>query len=412
MNDKFTRRRGLISRRSAMVLLGSGVLGACAVPTRISYGPDDGVSTRLLGSDYRIRTDARTEDYPADYAPRFRDGRRSHYLALSGGGADGAFGAGVMAGWTAAGTRPTFSVISGVSTGALIAPLAFLGPDQDGALRDIYTSGVAQGIGGRPSLLAALTRGALFDPQPLRRLVAFFVTPDLLAAIAHEHRRGRRLFVLTTDLDSQVGIIWNMGAIAASGDPRAVTLFEDVLMASAAIPGAFPPIRIAGQTAAGRPYEEMHGDGALISHVFTLPDAAMASFRGRRTAGAALTDIHMLMNLRLEPQFDLVEARPSAVAARSVSTLLKYQAHRQINATYDFARRAGIEFQVTSIKTPAPEGAQSFAFDTTHMRVLYAEGFERAHNGSAWSRISPALADSSATASAGQRIGQVCDERC
>lgn len=401
MNDKFTSQYGLISRRSAMVLLGAGVLGACAAPPRIPYGPDAGPSTRLLDSDYRIRTDARTEDYPADYAPRFRDGGRSHYLALSGGGADGAYGAGVLAGWTAAGTRPTFSVISGVSTGALIAPLAFLGPDQDSVLRDLYTSGVAEGIGGRPSLLAALTRGALFDQQPLRRLVAFFVTPDLLNAIAHEHRRGRRLFVLTTDLDSQVGIIWNMGAIAASGDPRALTLFEDVLMASAAIPGAFPPIRIAGQTAAGRPFEEMHGDGALISHVFTLPDAAMASFRGRRTAGAALTDIHMLMNLRLEPQFDLVEERPSAVAARSISTLLKYQARRQVNATYDFARGAGIGFQVTSIETPAPEDVDSFAFDTAHMRVLYAEGFERARNGSAWSMVPPALTPQTVIANAG-----------
>jgi len=401
MTETFASQNGLMTRRNAMVLLGSGVLGACAAPPRIPYGPDDGVSTRLLGSEYRIRMDARPEDYPDDYAPRFRDGRRSHYLALSGGGADGAYGAGVLAGWTAAGTRPTFSVISGVSTGALIAPLAFLGPDQDGALRDLYTSGVAEGIGGRPSLLAALTRGALFDPQPLRRLVAFFVTPDLLTAIAREHQRGRRLFVLSTDMDSQVGIIWNMGAIAASGDPRALTLFEDVLMASAAIPGAFPPIRIAGQTAAGRPFEELHGDGALISHVFTLPDAAMVSFRGRRNAGAALTDIHMLMNLRLELEFDLVEEKPSAAAARSISTLLKYQARRQVNTTYDFARGAGIGFQVTSIETPFPEDVDSFAFDTAYMRVLYAEGFERARNGSAWSRVPPALTPQTVLANAG-----------
>lgn len=387
MNDTVAGRRGAITRRSAMVLLGSGVVGACTTSPRIQYSPDDGVSTRLLGAEYRIRTDARAEDYPPDYAPRFRDGRRSHYLALSGGGADGAFGAGVLAGWTAAGTRPTFSVISGVSTGALIAPLAFLGPDQDGTLRDLFTSGVSEGIGGRPSLLAALTRGALFDPQPLRRLVALFVTPDLLAAIADGHRRGRRLFVLTTDLDSQRGTIWNLGAIAASGDPRAVTLFEDVLMASAAIPGAFPPIRISGQTAAGRPFEEMHGDGALISNVFTLPETAMASFRGKGAAEASLTDIHMLMNLRLEPEFDLVEKRPSAVAARSVSTLLKYQARRQVNATYDFARGADIRFHVTSIETPAPEDVDSFEFDTAHMRVLYTEGFARARDGSAWSRV-------------------------
>ena len=400
-DDNVAGRRGPISRRGAMILLGSGVVGACTASPRIPYRTDDGVSTRLLGADYRVRADALAEDYPVDYAPRFRDGNRSHYLALSGGGADGAFGTGVLAGWTAAGTRPTFSVISGVSTGALIAPLAFLGPDQDDTLRNLYTSGVAEGIGGRPSLLTALTRGALFDRQPLRRLVASFVTPDLLAAIAAEHRRGRRLFVLTTDLDSQVGIIWNMGAIAASGDPRAATMFEDVLLASAAIPGAFPPIRISGQTAAGRPFEEMHGDGALISHIFTLPEAAMVSFRGELAAEASLTDIHMLMNLRLEPEFDLVEENPGAIAARSVSTLLKYQARGQVNATYDFARDADIGFNVTSIETPVPEDVESFEFDTTYMRRLYAEGFSRARDGAAWSRVPPTLTTRTILASAG-----------
>lgn len=382
---------GLVSRRGALILLGSGVVGACASPARIPYGPDDGVSTRLLGPDYRIRMDAPVEDYSGDFEPRFREGGRSEYLAISGGGADGAFGAGVLAGWTAAGNRPTFSVISGVSTGALIAPLAFLGPDQDATLRDLYTSGVAEGIGGRPSILSVLTRGALVDPQPLRRLVTFFVTPDLLAAIAEEHRRGRRLFVLTTDLDSQRGTIWNMGAIAASGDPMALTIFEDILMASAAIPGAFPPIRIPGQTADGRPFEEMHADGALISHVFTLPEAALVSLQGQRAARAALTDIHVLMNLRLEPAFDLVEERPSTVAARSVSTLLKYQARRQINATYEFARRTGVRFQVTSIETPSPTDIATFEFNTAHMRALYAEGFTRARDGSAWARVPPDL---------------------
>lgn len=204
------RRQGIPTRRATLALMGAAAVSACGVEPRIPYRPDDRAATPLLSAAYRIRTDAAIEDYPPDLGPRFRENGRSYYLAISGGGANGAFGAGVPAGWTASGTRPTFSVISGVSTGALIAPLAFLGPEHDVTLRNLYTGGVAEGIGGKPSLL----RG-----------------------VAQEHARGRRLLVFTTDLDAQLGVIWNMGAIAGSGDPGALSLFEDVLMASAAIPG-------------------------------------------------------------------------------------------------------------------------------------------------------------------------------
>jgi len=62
------------------------------------------------------------------------------WLALSGGGADGAFGAGVIVGWTASGKRPEFALVSGVSIGALIAPYAFLGPSYDAQLRENFES--------------------------------------------------------------------------------------------------------------------------------------------------------------------------------------------------------------------------------------------------------------------------------
>lgn len=192
-----------------------------------------------------------------------------------------------------------------------------------------------------------------------------------------------------------------MGAIAGSGDPGALSLFEDVLMASAAIPGAFPPIRIRGQTADGRYFEELHGDGAVVSNVFTLPETVLFSFQGQRVVGAALTDIHMLMNVNLEPEFDVVAQRPSAITARSVSTLLKYQMLRQVNATHDFAHAAGIGFHVTSIEMVAPEEVDTLEFNTAYMRALYAEGFRRARDGSAWSAALPALGRGEAIGSGG-----------
>ncbi|WP_433952363.1 patatin-like phospholipase family protein [Brevundimonas diminuta] len=161
-------------------------------------------------------------------------------LALSGGGANGAYGAGVLVGWSRRGDRPTFDVVTGVSTGALAAPFAFLGPDWDDELSDAYTSGKTSGLVGLDNL-AALFQPSLFSAAPLRRLVDTNVTPELLQAIATEHAKGRRLLVATTNLDQEETVIWDMGQLATQGDEPSHNLFKEILVASASIPGVFPP---------------------------------------------------------------------------------------------------------------------------------------------------------------------------
>ena len=200
----------------------------------------------------------------------------ANFLALSGGGGDGAFGAGILCGWTEAGTRPRFKLVTGISTGALIAPFAFLGPEYDAKLKEAYTTISDKDIYTVPSLLKlVLNLGrieAAASTEPLAELLERLIDENMLQAIAAEHNKGRRLLVGTTQLDAQRQVIWNMGAIAASGHPDAPKLFRQILRASASIPVAFNPVYIKVK-AGGQEYDEMHVDGGVRAEVMLYEDA-------------------------------------------------------------------------------------------------------------------------------------------
>ena len=205
-------------------------------------------------------------------------GPRQHIvLALSGGGPDGAFGAGFLNGWTARGDRPKFTVVTGASAGALMAPFAFLGPSHDERMKNAFYSGDMgnllhfEGVRG-------LVGSGLFSPEPLRQLIAKYIDDEILAEVAREHRAGRRLFIVTTNLDAQRTAIWDMGAIASSSDPKALDLFRSVMAASASIPGVFPPVMIEVE-GGGKRFTEMHVDGGITTNVLVLPEAMMTTNR-------------------------------------------------------------------------------------------------------------------------------------
>ena len=182
------------------------------------------------------------QESPVDF-PRGADGVvRYPHLALSGGGANGAFGAGFLAGWSATGRLPVFKMVTGVSTGALMAPFAFLGPQYDAALHKFYTTTATRDIFAMRSILISLVRGySLADTGPLAALITRHVDAEFLRQVGDAHNRGRRLYIGTVDLDSQQFVVWNTGLIAARGGPEALDLVRKVMLASAAIPIAFPP---------------------------------------------------------------------------------------------------------------------------------------------------------------------------
>ncbi len=289
------------------------------------------------------------------------------WLILSTGGEDGAFGAGLLGGWSKAGTRPEFSLVTGVSTGALIAPFAFLGSKYDEQLRDSYTTISAVDIfevGGKGE--------SFLDTWPLHSLIAKRVTPDLLKAIAAEHARGRRLFILTTNLDAGRPVAWDIGAIATRGDKAALDLVRKVMVAAISIPGAFPPtfIEVEGN---GRTFSEMHVDGGLADQFYVAPDSMLAS---TATSTLPATDFYIIANMKLGPDFQLTERTTLSILGRTVSTAIKFVTRNAIDRAYATAKRSGIAFHVAYVDQGFSAPARG-AFDPDYMKALYEVGFAK-----------------------------------
>src|ERR1700738_1988589 len=360
------------------------VLAGCSSLPRTPYTASDATSSRTVD----LAELRRYADEPASTFLKTNVSSRTgplSYLALSGGGADGAYGAGVLNGWTAAGTRPEFSAVSGVSTGALIAPFAFRGPAYDATLRDVYTSGIAESLLNTPSIVHALFGSGLFGNTHLRELVARYVGRDMLWAIAAEHARGRRLFIVTTNLDTQRTVIWDMGRIAAIGSARALDLFRDVLAASASIPVVFPPMLIDAEVN-GHRFQEMHVDGGVTAPVLTLPEAFL--LRNGALARGLRMNIYVLVNDKVERAFLLVPTSPVDIAARASASVTKTQIRSVLYETYDFARRNNFGFNLTYIDKDLPSPG-SVGFETGYMRALYQYGYDKAKTGNFWAKAPP-----------------------
>jgi hypothetical protein len=383
---------GVVRRRlwRSALILGALILAGCAAPPRIPYTAADQAAAVIPNmADVRVFADVPPAQFLKAICPSLKVAVGSEaapaYLALSGGGADGAYGAGVLNGWTASGTRPEFTVVSGVSTGALIAPFAFLGPSYDGVLRQLYTSGIAESLLASPRLESVLFGSGLFGSQPLRQLVARYVDRPMLARIAAEYAKGRCLAVVTTDLDAQRAVVWDLGRIASYGSRGALELFRDVLTASASTPVVFPPVLI-GVEANGRAIQEMHVDGGVKAPVFTLPEAFLLS--NARPERKLRLSIYVLINNHLDPDFRVVPDRNVDIAGQAVSAMIKGQTRSVIFRTYEFAQENGLGFNLTYLDQAAPSDG-GVGFDTAYMRRIYEYGYEKARSGRFWETAPP-----------------------
>lgn len=281
----------------------------------------------------------------------------------------------------------------------MIAPFAFLGSAYDASLREIYTSGIAESLLDTPNIVTVLFGSGLFGNTRLRELVARYVDQDMLAAIAAEHAKGRRLLIVTTNLDTQRTAIWDMGRIASIGSPEALNLFRDVAAASASIPVVFPPMLIDAE-ANGHRFQEMHVDGGVTAPVLTLPDAFL--LRNGEFPHGLRMNIYILINNKVEPDFQLVPNSTADIAARSSAALTKTQTRSILYSTFDVARRNKLGFNLTYIDKSVPSPASS-GFDTGYMRSLYQYGYDKAKSGRFWEK-SPPSNDGFLNGVSGQRV--------
>jgi hypothetical protein len=312
----------------------------------------------------------------------------ANFLAVSGGGDDGAYGAGLLCGWTEQGTRPEFKVVTGVSTGALTAPFAFLGPRYDAQLREVYTTITARDVLSKRSITAALFDDAMADTTPLRHFVARYATQQMMDDIAAEHGRGRIVLVGTTNIDARRPVIWNVSKLAASGNPQALELFRSILVASAAIPGAFPPVMIDVEVD-GQHYQEMHVDGGASAQVFVYPPALTAI--ARRELGARFQRqrrVYVIRNARLDADWAQTNRRTLDISGRAIQSLIQTQGVGDLYRIYTTTQRDGVDFNLAYIPreftTPYVE-----PFQPSYMNELFQLGYRQGREGYHWAKVPP-----------------------
>ncbi|QEL17626.1 patatin-like phospholipase family protein [Limnoglobus roseus] len=366
-----------------------GPLARAASPTDVGLNTRDVVDpvAQPLADAALTTLDASTPAREAGDAARERAGAAAqdarHVLCLSGGGSYGAYAAGVLCGWTQSGRRPAFDVVTGISTGALIAPFAFLGPRYDGAIRHFYTETRTRDVYvKRP--VRGLFSEALADDAPLRRTIDGMVTWGFVADIAAAHREGRRLYVGTTELEGRRFIVWDVGGIACRGRPDDRALICDVLAASAAIPGFFPPVRIP-VSIDGRVLAEKHGDGGVTQGIFFRPPWPP----DRPAAG---TRVWCVVAGKLYADPAPLRPRALAIAGRSLSDIIFAQTRGDLQRIYTLAQLNGMDFQMTAIADDFPAPAESTEFNPPELRAMFDEGFRQAQSGRAWRGTPPGVA--------------------
>ncbi|WP_428668385.1 patatin-like phospholipase family protein [Reyranella sp.] len=333
----------------------------------------------------RIKAALRAEGRPSQPIPP------SSFLAISGGADNGAFGAGLINGWTTTGTRPEFRMVTGISTGALIAPFAFLGPSYDGQLREVYTELGSDSIFSRRAFTAALFSDAMAGTRPLAETIDRYVDGKMLAAIGREYERGRLLMLGTTDLDAQRPVIWNIGAIAASGHPQALDLFRKILLATAAIPGAFPPVMIDVEVDGTR-YQEMHVDGGVNAQLFLYPgsfDPGLLPVRSQQTA-------YLIRNARLDSEHAEVERRTISIAGRAIGTMLQSAGYSDVALAYFLTKRDDVAYRLAYIGADFTV-RRGRPFEQAYMRALFDYGYTKARSGKPWHLVPPGLHTTRAT---------------
>ena len=381
----------------------ASLLSACAtVPIRDAVPEQLVVEASLPGmQDVRIWGDAKIPNLDRMLAAEMPALKRrmqerskigggvSNMIAISGGADDGAFSAGLLVGWGESGTRPEFDLVTGISAGALVAPFVFLGPEYDGALSEIFTQYGASDIYTADVMAGLFGGDALADSAPLATLIAKYVDRNLLNRVAEERGKGRLLFIGTTNIDAQRPVYWDMGRLAQSKHPSAVETFRKVLLASASVPGVFPPVRFP-VTANGRSFEELHVDGGPTREVFFAPSDFSFKSVDKAFGRAIPRRLYIIRNGKLGPEFMVTKETTFGIAQRSLATLTKNQGIGDLVRMYARAKDDKIDYNLVAIPDEF-KAARPKPFDQGYMRSLYGAGLELGRRPITWMKAPPGV---------------------
>ena len=392
-------------RRLCLFSMIAFFISGCA-SVRHAVPPDLLSSARVFGmQDIRAFSGSPSDPFKRDFVKLleqeekgggsffdFNSKQTFYMLAISGGAAEGAYGAGLLNGWSESGTRPVFKVVTGISTGAIIAPVAFLGSKYDYKLKEFYTKYSTRDI----VRIRIPFINSFANTRPLERLIEKYFDAELMKEIAIEYNKGRRLYIGTTNLDAQRLVIWDMGKIASIGDDKALKLFRKVILASASIPIAFPPVYLSVE-ANDKTYDEMHVDGGITRQVFFLHDVLRGFDKALKEKGIDAAKIkyaiYVIRNGYVDPLYKEVPDRLSAIAERAVDTIINAQGIGDLYQLYAFTKYGKGDFNLAYIPATHVSKAKEL-FDPIEKRELFDLGFKEASGEYPWRKRPPGLEES------------------
>ena len=361
------------------LVIAASLLSGCATLPRVDFSASEQALAQPIGfRDVRFSEESPDLGAAVERALHPDEHGEVRVLAMSGGGANGAYGAGLLYNWIRSGRMPKFQLVTGVSTGALGAPFAFVGAGWEERLKSSFLENKVRGLLRGRGVLSLITPG-VFSRAPLDDLVRSYVTDDLLAAVAVEHRKGRRLLVATTHLDTEQFIVWDMGAIAAQGGASAKELFAEVLIASASVPGVYPPTLIPVENGERR-FEEMHVDGQTVRAFFAIPSRLLLANRNFGALDRA--DYYVVINGRLDSLFQVTPVSALHIIGRSFDTAARASVRQTVLSTAEFCKQRGCHLLLSSL--PKSERDDPIDFSAAHINSLFRAGQAAMSSGAAW----------------------------
>ncbi|KWU02677.1 phospholipase [Vibrio toranzoniae] len=322
---------------------------------------------------------------PADQTtPITVSGDQLNILALSGGGANGAFGAGILIGLEESGQLKDYSIVTGISAGALMAPFVFIGGDAFSRMKDVMLNINDKSVLGKKNFLNTVFKDAFTDGENLYQFIAEAFPEPMIEQIAAQHRSGKRLFIGTTHFDSGELVIWNIGAIANSDMPDKSELIYKVLAASASIPGVFPPQFIDVEHE-GEIFEELHVDGGLATQVFFNP----SNFDYQQISDALGLEtppqLDVIRNGALKAPYHSLRDKGLDLVAKSVSSLTLAQTRGDLYRMKYISEINNIDMQFTYIERDFGYAKRTKdMFDEHYLLTIYEYGYYKATHGKLW----------------------------
>lgn len=383
--------------RITLIFIIFTLMGCSSLQRRAAVPPEHMGQAQIAGLSsvrYMVASQSSIEQMAEDIQAGFKVRSAAalkadaNYLSLSGGGDDGAFGAGLLVGWTERGDRPNFNLVTGISTGALIAPFAFMGKEYDTVLRHVYTQVGPQDIFTERGFISGILSDGLSDTTPLYQLISKYVDEAFLQKVAYEYTaKNRWLLIGTSNLDAGVPVVWNMGKIASIGTPESLDLFKKIMLASASIPGAFSPVMFDFEVS-GKSFQEMHVDGGAIAQVFLYPSALSQRAKELNLQLQKTRNAYIIRNARLDPQWQETQRSTLNIVQRAISSLIQTQGIGDLYRIYNTTQLDGVSFNLAFIG-PDFKFPHTSDFDIAYMQALFAYGYQRGLSGNEWQKYPP-----------------------